>query len=161
MDAVRENRPSAQDMVTELAEVPATRNYLFARLKEIGKADMFPAALRSLEKVAESDLARWLMHPNELGDAPAEMEMVRRLAVRGEGRSGSIFLFRFRAGPSNFAAGRGWMAGVAGPYWDGFESPDFASGSFSELARFDRLTVEQHVEFLRRASEKKGLVIPC
>jgi len=81
MEAVRENRPSAQDMVTELAEVPATRNYLFARLTEIGRADMFPVALRSIEKVAESDLARWLMHPNELGAAPAEMELVRRLAI--------------------------------------------------------------------------------
>jgi hypothetical protein len=160
MEAVRENRPSAQDMVTELAEVPAARNYLFARLTELGKADMFPLALRSIEKVAESDLARWLMHPNELGAAPAEMELVRRLAILGEGRSGSVFLFRFRAEPSNFAWKRGWMAGVAGPYWDDDESPDFASGTFSELAPFDRLTVEQHVESLRRASEKRGLVMP-
>jgi hypothetical protein len=160
MEAVRENGPSAQDLVTELAEVPATRNYLFARLTELGKADMFPLALRLIEKVAESDLARWLMHPNELGTAPAEMELVRRLAILGEGRSGSVFLFRFRAEPSSFASERGWMAGVAGPYWDDDESPGFASGTFSDLTPFDRLTVEQHVEFLRRASEKKGLVVP-
>src|SRR5271157_4054689 len=78
----------------------------------------------------------------------------------GEGKSGSVFLFRFRAEPSNFASKRGWMAGVAGPYWDDDESPDFASGTFSELTPFDSLTVEQHVESLRRASEKKGLVMP-
>ena len=125
MEAVRENGPSAQDLVTELAEV-----------------------------------ARWLMHPNELVTAPAEMELVRRLAILGEGRSGSVFLFRFRAEPSSFASERGWMAGVAGPYWDDDESPGFASGTFSDLTPFDRLTVEQHVEFLRRASEKKGLVVP-
>src|SRR5258707_964185 len=59
MEAVRENRPSAQDRITEFAEVPATRNHLFARLREMGRADLFPAACRSVEKVAESDLAKW------------------------------------------------------------------------------------------------------
>jgi len=160
MDAVRENRPSAQERVTELAEVPATRNYLFARLTEIGKADMFPLACRSFEKVAESDLASWLMHPNELGAAPAEMELVRRIAIRREGTSGNVFLFRFRAEPSNWASKRGWMAGVAGPYWDDGESPDLASGTFSELTPFARLTVEEHVECLWKASQKRGPVMP-
>ena len=160
IDAVRENRPSAQERVTELAEVPATRNYLYARLMEIGKADMFPLACRSIEKVAESDLASWLMHPNELGAAPAEMELVRRIAILREGTSGNVFLFRFRAGSSNWASKRGWMAGVAGPYWDEGESPDLASGTFSELTPFDRLTVEEHVEPLRKASQKRGPVMP-
>jgi len=160
LEAVRENRSSAQELVTELAEVPVARNYLFTRLTALGKADMFPLAMRSIEKRAESDLARWLMHPNELGAAPAEMELVRRLAVQGEGRSGSVCLFRFRAGPSNFASNRGWMAGVAGPYWDDDKSPRSASWTFSELDPFDRMTVEQHVEYLRRASQKRGLVMP-
>ena len=142
ISAVLENRPSAQDLVTELAEAPATRNHLFTRLTEMGRADLFPAGCRSLEKVAESDLARWLMHANELGAAPAEMELVR-----------------FRTGPTHWAAKLGWMAGVAGPYWDNDGVPGFATGTFSELKPFDLLTAEEHVNLLREALKKRGLVV--
>jgi hypothetical protein len=159
IEAVRENRPFAQDRVTELAEVPATRNHLFARLMEMGRADIFPAAFRSVEKVAESDLACWLMHPSELGAAPSHMELIRGIAIQEEEKSGSVFLFRFRTDTSHWAAGNGWMAGVAGPYWDNTELPGFASRTFSELTPFDKLTVEQHVDFLREALKKKGLVV--
>src|SRR6185295_5912199 len=76
IEAVRENRPFAADKVAELAEIPVIRNHLFARLKGMGKADIFPVACRSVEKVAESDLASWLMHPNELGVAPSHMQLV-------------------------------------------------------------------------------------
>jgi hypothetical protein len=160
IEAVRENRPFAQDRVTELAEVPATRNHLFTRLIEMGRADIFPTACRAVEKVAESDLARWLMHPNELGAAPSNMELIRGITVQEEEKRGTVFLFRFRTDPSHWASKSGWMAGVAGPYWDNGESPDPASGTFSELTPFDQLTVEQHVDFLREALKKKGLVVP-
>jgi hypothetical protein len=160
IDAVRENRPVAQETVTELAGVAATRNHLFARLKAMGRADIFPAAYRSIEKVAESDLARWLMHPNELGAAPSDMELVRGIDVREQEKSGRVFLFRFRADASNWASNHGWMAGVAGPYWDNAEPLGTASGTFSELIPFDSLTAEQHVDVLRQALKKKGLVVP-
>jgi hypothetical protein len=62
--------------------------------------------------------------------------------------------------PAHWASKMGWMAGVAGPYWDNTELPEFASGTFSELAPFDRMTVEQHVDFLRAARMKKRLVVP-
>src|SRR5208283_182453 len=101
-------------------------------------------------------------HPNELGAAPSEIQMIRRIPViaPAQQRSGGVFLFRFRAVPSHWAARRGWMAGVAGPYWDNEEPPDLASGTFSELTPFDALTVEQHVASLREALNKKGLVVP-
>jgi len=161
IDAVRQCLATAEDMVTKVAEIPVARNHLFARLAQIGRIDIFPASYRTLDKVAESDLARWLMHRNELGSAPAQMELIRKITVRGEGKDGTVYLFRFRADPSNWAAGRGWMAGVAGPYWDGDELPSYASGTFSELTPFDKLTVEQHVDFLRAALKKKGLIVHC
>lgn len=160
IEAIREDRPSAQDRVIELAKIPATRNHLFARLTEIGRADLFPAACLSAGKVAESDLASWLMHPNELGTAPAEIELIRELAIQEQDRCGKVFLFRFRTDPSHWASERGWMAGVAGPYWDSGESSRAASfGTFSELTPFGEMTEEQHVEFLRKAFKNKGLVV--
>jgi hypothetical protein len=160
IEAVLENRSSAREIIAQLAELPAARNHLFARLKEMGKADIFPLGCRSIEKVAESDLACWLMHPNELRAAPSEMELIRRIPVREKEKSGSVFLFRFRTDPSHWAAKRGWMAGVAGPYWNIDDSPDSAPGTFSELIPFDEMTEEQHVDFLREALKKKGLVVP-
>lgn len=159
MEAVAENRPSALDLVTRLAETPAARNHLFARLRDVGKSDIFPVSFRSIDKVAESDLARWLMHQNELGAAPSEMELIRTIAVGGDSKIGSLMLFRFRTDPPHWASKSGWMAGVAGPYWDGDEPPDFAQATFSELTPFDRLTVEQHLTLLSEAVKKKGLVV--
>lgn len=143
-----------------LAERADTRNHLYAKLEEIGKAHLFPAGNRSLERIAESDLVRWLLHPNELGAVPAETELVRKLPVAEGVKNGNIFLFRFRSQPSHWAADRGWMAGVAGPYWDGDEASDVGSGTFSELAPFDQMTEEQHVEFLRERLGRKGFVVP-
>lgn len=161
LEAARENRPNAVDMIKDLAETPATRNHLFACLKEMGKPELFPSAFRAIEKVAESDLARWLMHPNELGAEPFEMELVRKISVQDDAHSGSVFLFRFRTDRTHWAAKYGWMAGIAGPYWDGDDAPDFASGTFSELTPFDTMTEEQHVEYLKQMMQRRGLVVRC
>lgn len=158
--AVEQNDPSAQERVAEFARIAAARNHLFARLKDLGKADIFPACYRSVEKVAESDLACWLMHPNELAAPPSEIELMQDIPIQEDGKTGTFYLFRFRIEPGHWASNRGWMAGVAGPYWDNTDLPDFASGTFSELAPFDRMTLEQHVDFLRAARKKKVLVVP-
>ncbi len=160
LEAVEQNAATAGDLLADLADRPEMRNHLYARLEEIGKADLFPDEYRSLEKIAQSDLAHWLLHPNELGAVPAEIELVRELAVEDGPARGSVLLFRFRAAPSHWAADRGWMAGVAGPYWEGDEAFISGGGTFSELMPFDQLTEEQHVEFLRQQLGRNGLVMP-
>ncbi len=160
IDALQENRPDAVAKVAEFAGDPATRNHLFATLQDMGRADAFPPAYRSLENVAESDLVNWLSHANELGTAPAQTELVRPVRIEEGAKTGSFFLFRFRVDPSHWAFEKGWMAGVAGPYWDGGEVPAVAaSGTFSELEPFAAKTEEQHVDFLRQALKRKGLVV--
>ena len=122
VEAVLAGHSSAQDLVAKAAEVPATRNRLFARLREVGKADVFPVSFRTAENVAESDLSRWLMHPNELGTPPSEIELITTVPVKGVGsKTGSLMLFRFRTDAPHWASKRGWMAGIAGPYWHGDE----------------------------------------
>jgi hypothetical protein len=159
LDAVRAGRPSAAETVAQVAAVAAPRNRLFASLTEMGKQDVFPVAYRSIEKVAESDLVCWLMHPNELGTPPSAVELVRTVPVRDAERAGSVLLFRFRTDPSHWASKRGWMAGVAGPYWDGDETPLAAADTFSEMRSFEGMTEEEHVNFLRDALKKRGLVV--
>ncbi len=159
IEAVQGNLPSAKDLVMEFAEIPVTRNHLFSRLTEMGRADLFPALDREIDKIAESELACWLMHKNELGSAPAAIEFVRAMPISEPGRSGKIFLFRFRAPSLHWAEDRGWMAGIVGPYWDNAESVDSSSWAFSELTPFDQLTEDQHVDFLLKALKTPILVV--
>lgn len=159
VQAVEENDPSVQDIVAGVAAVPATRNHLYAKLKEMGKTELFPMEQRSAEKVAESDMVCWLMHPNELKAAPSEIELVRDYPVEEDGKKGRMFLFRFRIDSPHWASDRGWMAGVAGPYWDGEDLPDFVSGTFSELTPFESMTEEEHIAYLHK-SRGSGLVVP-
>jgi hypothetical protein len=65
--------------------------------------EIFPSAYRAVEKVADSDLACWLMHPNELGATPAEMELVRPVEIQ-DGERGAMYLFRFRTDASHWAS---------------------------------------------------------
>ena len=101
------------------------------------------------------------MHPNELGTPPSAVELVRKVPVQDAERAGSVLLFRFRTDPPHWASVRGWMAAVAGPYWDGDETPPAAVGTFSELKPFGGMTEEEHVSFLREAMKKRGRVVPC
>lgn len=47
-----------------------------------------------------------------------------------------FFVFRFRTKPPHWAAKDGWLAGVAGPYWEN-EEPDLVpAGVFSRFEAF-------------------------
>jgi hypothetical protein len=126
----------------------------------MGRTEVFPEEYRTIEKIAESDLVRWLMHPNELRSAPSEIELVRQIAVQQGEKVGRCFLFRFRTGPSHWTAERGWMAGIAGPFWDDDQEVAGGRETFSELTTYNAMTDEEHVEFLKAAVQRKGLVVP-
>ncbi len=157
VDAGHEN---ASELVWACAKNPATRNDLYARLKVMGEADIFPEEFRTIEKVAESDLVRWLMHPNELQVAPNEIELLRQVDVAEEEKRGRCFLFRFRVEAPHWAADRGWMSGIAGPFWDGDAEPNSGRGTFSELTSYNAMTDGEHVQCLKAAVKKWGLVMP-
>ena len=157
VDAGHEN---ASELVWACAKDPATRNDLYVRLKVMGKADIFPEEFRTIEKIAESDLVRWLMHPNELQIAPNEIELLRQVDVAKAEKSGRCFLFRFRVEAPHWAADRGWMSGIAGPFWDGDAEPDAGRETFSELTSYDAMTDSEHVQFLKASVKKWGLVVP-
>lgn len=160
IQAIQANDSSAESIIVELANLPEIRNYLYKKLKEIGKENLFPIAFRSVEKAAESDLVCWLLHPNELNAVPSEIVFVRTVTVKDENKSGKVYLFKFRTKPPHWASNKGWMAGVAGPYWDEEELYTAATGTFSELISFDSMTEEEHVNCLREALHKRGLVVP-
>lgn len=148
------------ELVHRCAKDPALRNGLYARLAEIGKTDVFPEEFRTIDRIAESDMVRWLMHPNELQTAPTAIELLCQADVKESGKRGRCFLFRFRVDSPHWAADRGWMAGIAGPFWDDDARPDAGRRTFSELTPYDAMTDSEHVRFLQAAATKRGLTVP-
>lgn len=159
--AIEKDPASAKDVILQFAKLPATRNHLFSKLKELGKTEAFPDIYRSIEKIAESDMVKWLMHPNELKEAPTDIELIRDVAVNQDDKKGKMFLFKFRIDAPHWASDNGWMAGIAGPYWDGEELPDTARDTFSEFKQFDTMTAEEHINHIRQALDKRGLIVRC
>jgi hypothetical protein len=160
MRSVDEGRTPDQGLLMPLAKDPLTRAHLFGKLAETGKEDLFPDEFRSHEKLAESDLVRWLYHPNELGAVPTETELIFKHDVSEDGRTGTCYLFRFRVDTSHWAAERGWMCGLAGPFWSDEPNQSYGPSTFSEMAPYSDQSIEGHLAFLAHASTRFGWVMP-
>jgi len=152
LTALRESRTPVPDEVHRLAADATTRSLLYRALRSLGHANLFPAEHASPEALAESDLVVWLLHGNELGAALDAIELVK--AIDDDGPAGGrYYLFRFRTIPPHWAAGSGWMAGMAGPYEgreEGFDQP--ARRVFSRFEPFDTRSPEEHLAALQRAT---------
>jgi hypothetical protein len=146
--ALQQGQPPDPEQVEALARNAETRVTLYTALKEIQRQDLFPAAYTSLEQIAESHLVTWLLHPNELGAVPDEITCVKRIERVEADLSPetlTFFVFKYRALPPHWAADKGWMAGIAGPYFandDPWEPPFCV---FSRFEAFDSATPEEHL----------------
>lgn len=148
-----ENGEAVHDAaIATLAQRLDTRCALYRALHEIGQPERFPKKWAALERIAEADLAVWLMHPNELRALPDEIELAG-VFEREAGEPPApcrYFVFKYRMLAPHWAAEEGWMAGAAGPYWDD-EAPLFPPcGVFSRFEPFEEATPEEH---LRRVEE--------
>ncbi len=145
LSALRSGERPEPAKIKSFAARPETRNVLFWSLHAEGRADLYPAEYRTLEAIGESDLVFWLLHPSELASAPDEIALVKEVAREQGGQRVRFLVFRFRTRPPQWAAGNGWMAGVAGPYSDREEPTGPPGGVFSELEPIDARTPEEHV----------------
>jgi hypothetical protein len=99
--------------------------------------------------IAEADMVEWLAHAAELGDRPDEIELLRTIEYDTPEGPSDLFVFRFRTLEPQWAAGSGWMIGVAGPYPRPRQPTTSGLGfTFSRLAREDAMTIEEHVQQL-------------
>src|SRR5689334_22538362 len=62
--------------IDSLAARPEIRYVLFAVLRRMNRTDLLPTKYSSPVAQGESALAYWMMHPNELQDAPETIELV-------------------------------------------------------------------------------------
>src|SRR5262249_23358781 len=95
---------------------PESRSVLFAKLEGLGRLQVFPAIYRTQDALAESDMVRWLIYPTELNRAPDEIEQIAILQLDAADGIADLFVYRFRTFEPHWAADKGWMVGVAGPF---------------------------------------------
>lgn len=122
------------------------RPLLYSMLKHFEQLELFPPERIELEQQALADLAYWLCHPNELGDPPDEIEVVRQIDKDHSGEIFHFFALRFRKFAPHWAADDGWMLGVAGPYVEPV-IPYFGAGAFSRFQKEDDSTPETEVDW--------------
>ena len=89
----------------------------FQLLKEHGKTALFPNEYLSIERSAESNLANWLEFPTELNSCPDEIEHLVKVTIGKDSKECHYHVFKFRVYEPHWAASKGWMLGVTGPYY--------------------------------------------
>jgi hypothetical protein len=138
--------------VAAVAADPEARKWLFDGLQKLERYHLYPTAHRRQSALAESDLVNWLIHPTELGRAPAEVELVQPVSFDTGTDVGwaDYFLFRFRTEPPHWAARYGWIAGVSGPFVRKDQPTIQALGdTFSTFTPWERKAPAEHVEDVR------------
>jgi hypothetical protein len=114
--------------IARLASRPHLRGILYGMLRQHRKTDLLPEEHLGRRSQAETALAYWMMHPNELQDPPAELQHVVTLARDVQGHRAEFEVFRYRMSGGHWA-GSEWILGLAGPFFQGdspYEGP--ASG---------------------------------
>ena len=138
---------SAKDLIT-VASNPALRDALYAILETYNLLHLLPKKCQNTASLAEASMCFWLLHPNELGVIPYEIELGKQ--VVNEDTHRYFYVFKFRTKKPHWEAKRGWLAGVVGPYkiLSTFEEniKDSIPTAFSHFEKWKSFTPEEHVK---------------
>lgn len=135
---VRRGEVVAPQTIESLAKDHALRNLIFSLLRDMGRADLFPAHLATRDNFACADMVQWLSHPGELGHPPADIEQMT-VFERG---NGVLYVWRFKSKPD-----AEWTASVSGPYAkDAPPGPLSGTSTFSRFELWDTKTPEAHAD---------------
>ncbi|HUQ72627.1 MAG TPA: hypothetical protein VM165_24070 [Planctomycetaceae bacterium] len=106
------------DEIATLSRQPKFRPMLYRMLEHFERLDLFPSEHLSISAQGAGILSYWMMHPNELQDAPESIELVEEVKRRIRGGRASFLVFRYRMIPGHWAEKDGWLLGLAGPFFD-------------------------------------------
>jgi hypothetical protein len=134
-EKLAKKEPVSPDEVAALAAQPHVRPMLYALLKHFERLDLFPARYLDAKSQGEAQLAYWMMHPNELQDAPEEIELIESITrpLDGAGENGEFLVFRYKMAEGHWAAKHGWLLGLAGPYLKNDVPYSGIAGAFSRI----------------------------
>lgn len=123
--------------IAALAAKPEIRFMLFGALRHMKKPELLPVGYSSSVAQGESALAYWMMHPNELQDAPETIEFVETVKRQVDGRAADFHVYRYRMAVGHWAAKDGWLLGLAGPMPVDAELYTEMPGAFSRAGDVD------------------------
>jgi hypothetical protein len=125
------------DEIEDLAARPEIRFMLYAVIRHMGRADLLPTRFDSSIEQGESALAYWMMHPNELQDAPELIEFIETIRRSVDSREAEFHVYRYKMAPGHWAAKDGWLLGLAGPMSSDGEPYAETPGAFSRVGDLD------------------------
>lgn len=123
--------------ISALAAKPEIRFMLFGALRHIKKTELLPTGYSSSVAQGESALAYWMMHPNELQDAPEKIEFIETVTRPVDGRAADFHVYRYKMPDGHWAAKDGWLLGLAGPMPVDTEPYSEMPGAFSRSGDID------------------------
>lgn len=158
LDALRQDLEPAAEDVLRFAESPRTRNVLYDSLHAQNREDLFPKQFLNHDSFAESDMVFWLCHPNELGRAPDEIELMAKVSKDAGEPTGWVeyFVYRYRTKSPHWASEDGWLAGVSGPIQPDLPPSTLRPGTFSRFEPFDSQSAEEHAEHSHQILTQRG-----
>jgi hypothetical protein len=127
-----EKAGTAQQTAQELAGKPQLRYMLYALLKKFGRSELFPREYLGEEAQGEAKLAQWMMHPNELQDAPKEIELLEMVSRSIQGEECAFYVYRYRMAQGHWA-GEDWLLGLCGPFGKSDPPYEGRAGAFSRV----------------------------
>lgn len=160
IEALENQNVFDEELINRLADDSATRGILYSILEEHNRLELFPNKYMDFKSGAESSLVYWLLHPNELGDRPDQIEYIQTVSraqeIDNEKQKLDYYVFKFKMNPPHWASKDGWTVGVAGPYIKDSEPYDFAPGTFSTFEKFESKSPDEHVGWVHETMNKKG-----
>ena len=145
------------DEVARLAQTPQFRPVLYNMLKQFERLDLFPERYKTVESQAEAQLVYWMLHPNELQDAPSQIELVATCPREIANRKAEFLVFRYLM-PENHWAGTDWLLGLSGPFFENDVPYSEAAGAFSRCGdKYGEVQSDALVDWYVDMAERKGL----
>jgi len=112
MQKLAANKTVKSMEIESLVKDASMRYSVYLMLCEHNREDLFPVEYLTHEKGAESFLANWLEFPTELGAAPDEIELIKKVFIE----ESTYYVFKYKTTAPHWAARNSWMLGVSGPY---------------------------------------------
>lgn len=140
-----------------IAEDDEMRKWLFSFLKENKSLQFIDKSYFSQEELAKSDMVNWLIYPTELASAPDEIILEKIFTETTKEGEVDFYIFKFKKNPPHWAAKKGWMAGVSGPFNKRDVPTIEGSGyTFSSFSSWESQTVDELLEEITGISSSKN-----
>ena len=148
----KQEQVSAEEIATLNAQ-PQYRRMLFALLNHYKRLDLLPAEAWTIEGQGAGALAYWLMHPNEMNEAPEHIEVVEKITHEINKEPTAFIVYRFRMPPNHWSSKKVWQLGLAGPFYS--DGEPYQIGAFSRGDDADAVTPASFVDWYAGMLQQK------